>query len=71
MLDYTFVRIVKNISKQYSLMAVAGKDSVGLMKDGKMLKKEKVPTCFIMDISVNQDGVVGVTQEGRLFFLPL
>jgi hypothetical protein len=43
-------------------LAVAGKESVGVMRAGKLIQREKVPTSFVMDMDVNCDGIVGVTQ---------
>lgn len=61
---------MKAIDYRHETYGVVGKQGVGVLRKGKLLKMEQLATVLILDMDVSSFGVFGVTQEGRMFFLP-
>ena len=65
--------MIKSINHQ--LVALVGKDVIGVLRPTKVyqeIKREKISTAsLVIDADVCREGVFGVTQEGKMCFLPI
>jgi hypothetical protein len=66
-------RIIKTIplKKDTAVYALASKSDVSLLKNNVISCREKLDKSFILDMDTCELGVVGVTEEGKILFLPL
>ena len=69
-LDVAPCRMLKTLSPSKETYGVITATEVGCLRKNRLVEMNKVQTKLLTDMEVCVDGVVGVTQEGFILFLP-